>query len=149
MSGRGGNRQLEECSAGAGDLVQDCERGQAMVEFTLIFPVLFLTVLSIMQMGILYGKQLDLKGAVREGARTASIKYDAPEPAVEAENAVFAAATLIPDEDITVTVTPTPNPVWNHGDVITVTASSPWSFNIMGAVIFDGTLTKESTIRVE
>lgn len=52
------------------------ERGQAMVEFALILPVLLALLCGIIDFGWLYYNQLTLTNAAREGARYAVIHYD-------------------------------------------------------------------------
>lgn len=48
------------------------ERGQALVEFALVSPVLFLILFAIIQLGFLLGGQLGLVNAVRDTARAAA-----------------------------------------------------------------------------
>lgn len=50
----------------------DRERGQALVEFTLVAPVLLLVLFGIIQMGLLFGSQTGVVSAVRNAARYAS-----------------------------------------------------------------------------
>ena len=49
------------------------EKGQSMVEFALVFPILILLVLGIIQFGIIFSAQISLTHAAREGARAASV----------------------------------------------------------------------------
>ena len=46
-------------------------RGQSLVEFSLILPMMLLLILAIMEFGQLYQTKLTLRHAVREGARFA------------------------------------------------------------------------------
>ncbi|HSL97062.1 MAG TPA: TadE/TadG family type IV pilus assembly protein [Candidatus Deferrimicrobiaceae bacterium] len=48
------------------------ERGQALVEFTLVAPVLFLMLFAIIQLGLLFGAQNGFVNGVRDAARRAS-----------------------------------------------------------------------------
>ena len=48
------------------------EGGQALVEFTLVTPVLLLMLLAIIQSGLLFGAQNDFVNGVRDAARRAS-----------------------------------------------------------------------------
>ena len=52
------------------------ERGQAMVEFALVLPVLLALLCGIIDFGWLYYNQITLNNAAREGARYAVIHYD-------------------------------------------------------------------------
>lgn len=123
------------------------EDGQSMVEFALVIPILLLLVLTLMQLGLFYGKQLDLQSATREGARKASITLDDPESVAVTQAAVRAAASLTDDADVDVVVTPV-GP-WDHGDTVTVRATTPWSFNVMGIAVFSGDINAEAEARIE
>lgn len=46
-------------------------RGQSMVEFAIVLPILLLILLGIMEFGILFSNQLILESASREGTRYA------------------------------------------------------------------------------
>lgn len=48
-------------------------RGQALVEFALVAPLLLLILLAIVQLGFLFGAQIGLINAVREAARYGSL----------------------------------------------------------------------------
>jgi len=50
-------------------------RGQAMVEFALVLPILLLLLCGIIDFGWLYYNQITLNNAAREGARYAVIHY--------------------------------------------------------------------------
>jgi Flp pilus assembly protein TadG len=134
------SRRLARCQSAG-------ETGQSMVEFALVVPILIVVVLGIMQAGIAYGKMLDLQSATREAARKATVSIEAEDPMQETEDALFAAVALTDDEDLTWSVSPAPP--WNHGDRITVRASTPWQYNIMGVAVWSGTLRAEAQVRVE
>lgn len=48
------------------------ERGQALVEFTLVAPILFLMLFAVIQAGLLFGAQNGFVNGVRDAARRAS-----------------------------------------------------------------------------
>ena len=52
------------------------EKGQALVEFALVLPVLLMLLCGIIDFGWLYYNQITLNNAAREGARYAVIHYD-------------------------------------------------------------------------
>ena len=52
------------------------EKGQAMVEFALVLPLLLILLCGIIDFGWLYYNQITLNNAAREGARYAVIYYD-------------------------------------------------------------------------
>lgn len=49
------------------------EKGQGLVEFALILPLLLLLVLGIIQFGIIFSSQIAITNAAREGARVAAV----------------------------------------------------------------------------
>jgi len=49
------------------------DRGQSLVEFALVLPVLMLILMGIIQLGILFGAQIGLINGVREAARFGSL----------------------------------------------------------------------------
>lgn len=49
------------------------QRGQTLIEFALVFPVLALLLFGIIQFGFLYGGQIGLVNAAREAARYAAV----------------------------------------------------------------------------
>jgi Flp pilus assembly protein TadG len=118
-----------------------------MVEFALVIPILLLLILTLMQLGLFYGKQLDLQSATREGTRKASITINSDDSVATTQAAVLAATSLSDDDDVSVTVTPT-GP-WDHGETVTVTASTPWSFNVMGIAVYSGDIHAEAQTRTE
>lgn len=52
------------------------ERGQAIVEFALVLPILLALLCGIIDFGWIYYNQITLNNAAREGARYAVIHYD-------------------------------------------------------------------------
>lgn len=49
------------------------EKGQTLVEFALVLPVLLLLVMGVIQFGIIFSAQIALTNAAREGARAAAV----------------------------------------------------------------------------
>ena len=95
------------------------EKGQAMVEFALVLPVLLVLLCGIIDFGWLYYNQITLNNAAREGARYAVIHYN---PATDWKGAaesrmltslagVSSAAAIVSDpveQQITASVTASP-----------------------------------------
>jgi len=123
------------------------ERGQTLVEFALVLPLLGLLIFGIIQFGILFYTYIDLTSAAREGARKASVsRTDAN--AIKTVKATIAAATSVVD-DTADTITVTPAQPWTSGQDVEVKVTYPYSLNIMGVVIWNGTLTGDAVARVE
>ena len=52
------------------------EKGQSLVEFALLLPILLLLLLGIIQFGIIFNGQITVTSAAREGARLAAVGAD-------------------------------------------------------------------------
>lgn len=122
------------------------ERGQAMVEFAIVVPILLLLVFGIIQFGILFNHYQTLTDAVRVGARQAAVSRPLPDPTGAATARVRSAArTSLDDAKLEVEVTSS----WVQGSDVTVRATYPYEINIIGLVVKSGRLTSETTERVE
>ena len=56
--------------------IRKSEKGQALVEFALVLPILLIVLCGIIDFGWLYYNQITLNNAAREGARYAVVHYD-------------------------------------------------------------------------
>lgn len=68
-----------------GGMSMESDRGQALSEFALVTPVLFLVLFSIIQFGFLLGGQIGFSNGVREAARYASTIPNATAAQVKTE----------------------------------------------------------------
>lgn len=99
-------------------------KGQAMVEFVLVFLILVIIVLGIAQFSMILSVQIAVTNAAREGARAAAVKT----PMAEVQTIVldsigghvFRDTTITP----TVSITPSSYSGMKAGDNITVTLSN-------------------------
>ena len=125
------------------------EHGQTMAEFTLVLPVLAILLFGVIQFGIAFNNYLAVTDAVRAGARQAAVARHLPPGEREAKvrARVYASADGLDTSKLTVTVTASGG--WEPGSDVTVTASYPYSINLLGKVVKDGLLTSETTERVE
>jgi len=85
------------------------EKGQALIEFALILPVLLLLVLGMLEYGWMLNAKISVTAAAREGARASSVlgqenSSQAYTIASAAANKYMGIGTLDAD-DVTVTVT--------------------------------------------
>jgi len=122
------------------------ERGQTMVEFALIMPVLCMVLFAIIQFGILYKDYLTLTDATRVGARKAAVSRTTVDPVGLAEASVRNAASDLRQADLDVDVTAT---AWAPGADVTVEATYPYKVNVLGMVVASGRLSSSITERVE
>jgi Flp pilus assembly protein TadG len=123
------------------------EDGQAATEFALVLPILAALLLAIAQFGIVFNNYITLTDATRTGARKAAISRFVGDSGAAAVTAVKAAATNLNSSDLQVAVTSTN---WDTpGSDVTVTASYPYSVNILGWVVKSGMLTSTTKERLE
>jgi Flp pilus assembly protein TadG len=132
------------------------ERGQALIEFALVLPLFLLLLLGIVQMGTVFRDYVALTDATRVGARQAAVAMSIqPEsarvPAVIARTEK--AAVNLDKTKMTVTVEPVMidgvTSGWEQSGDVTVRATYPFKINIIGMVVFSGTLQSRTTERVE
>jgi Flp pilus assembly protein TadG len=123
------------------------ERGQAIVEFAFVIPLLLLLLLGIMQVAVTYNHYLTITDAARVGARAAAVgRFDNETPAQVEQAAIDAASDLDPNK-VNATAS---NPNWNQsGSDVTVTVSYPYSIDVLGLVVSSGTISSSITERVE
>ena len=97
-------------------------KGQAIVEFAIILPILILLLMGIIEFGLFFNTYLNITFASKEGARIASLDTNA-------SNATILASikgTMPSTTNVTLTVTPQPPRV--TGTTVTVTVSTNYTF---------------------
>ena len=122
------------------------DRGQTMVEFALVLPVLCIVLFGVIQFGLLYNNYITLTDATRVGARKAAVSRTLPGPAALAEAATRSAADGLKQADLVVTVTAA---AWSPGADVTVEATYPYDVNVLGVVVKAGLLHSKTVERVE
>ncbi|MGZ4358252.1 MAG: TadE/TadG family type IV pilus assembly protein [Gaiellaceae bacterium] len=121
------------------------EGGQAMTEMAIVLPVLCLILFAIVQLGIVFNNYVTLTDAVRAGARKAAVSRQASDPVGLSVAQVRSSAADLQQGDLSVTVT---SP-WTPGSDVTVSASYPYSINLLGLVVQSGRISSATTERVE
>jgi Flp pilus assembly protein TadG len=126
------------------------EKGQAMVEFALVLPLLILILCGILDFGWIFFHQILVNNAAREAARYSSIHlYDDgavnDDDTAAAQSAAKASSSVLPDTmRVSLTVS---------DDSVTVTVTSPTDvLTGLMAPVFGGNtvdLTATSTMRAE
>jgi Flp pilus assembly protein TadG len=95
------------------------ERGQAMVEFVIVLPLMFALVLLIAYAGIAFVRYLNVTDAAQAGARAATVaRFSAEDPCAAATQA---ASDAMNGFTISVSCSSPPGPAWQTGDQISVT----------------------------
>jgi Flp pilus assembly protein TadG len=120
------------------------DSGQAVVEFALVVGVLLFVLLAIIQFAVLYSNYVTLTDATRVGARVAAVSR-ASCPG-NTEQAVRDAASTFDQAQLNVTVTACP---WTPGGSVSVTATYPYSIDLLGLVVASGNLSSTTKERVE
>ena len=123
------------------------ESGQAMVEFALLLPMLLVLVLAIVQFGIIFNNYETLTDATRVSARQAILlRLNGGAPS-SAETVLRNAASSLTQANLKVTIAA---PSWTTpGSDVTVTATYPYSINLLGWVVANGNLTSVQVERLE
>lgn len=121
------------------------ERGQTMVEFALVIPILCVVLFGILQFGALYNDYVTLTDATRVGARRAAVSRFESSPSAAAETAMRKAASGLTASKLIVTV----NSTWKQGDPVVVEGTYPYSINLLGMVVKSGNLHSRIEERVE
>ncbi len=121
------------------------ERGQTLAEFALVLPLLGMLLFGIVQFGIAFNHYLTLTDAVRAGARKAVVSRHLSDRVGVTKAAVKNSASGLPLTDDRIEVTSS----WAPGSDVTVSASYPYSIDLLGLVVQSGDLKSVSTERVE
>jgi Flp pilus assembly protein TadG len=123
------------------------ERGQTMTELALVLPLLVVLLFGIAQFGIAFNNYLTITDAARAASRKGAVSRTISNPKGTCESAGYAAGGNLknPGTDFKVTCSSS----WLPGTDLTVTASYPFSINLMGWVVSKGQLTTTMKERVE
>jgi Flp pilus assembly protein TadG len=121
------------------------ERGQTMAEIAIVLPILIVLLFGIVQFGILFNNYVTLTDAVRAGARAAAVSRQASDPSAVATAAVRSSASDLNPSSLGISI----SSAWTPGAQVTVTATYPYSINLLGWVVSSGSLTTKSTEAVE
>jgi Flp pilus assembly protein TadG len=122
------------------------QRGQAMVEFVLVLPILLALLIGMAQAGVVYNNWVTLTDAVRAGARKAAVSRTSATRNDDVKTAVKNSAANLDQSKL---VVDTPTSTWNPGDNVTVCAHYPYSLNMILITVKTGNLNSCTTERVE
>jgi Flp pilus assembly protein TadG len=123
------------------------ERGQTLVEFAALLPVLCLLLFGIIQFGVTFHDYITVTDASRVGARKAAVSRLSGDQGTAAEAAALEAATSLDDDLVNATCD---SDDWDTpGSDVSCTVTYPYSIDVLGLVVADGTLTSVTTERLE
>jgi len=125
------------------------ERGQTIVEFAFVGPLLIVLVFAIIQFGITFNNYLTLTDAARAAARKAAVSRELGGSAAKSacETAGYNAGTNLKEPGVKFKVTC--NSSWSAGSDVTVTATYPYAIKLLDWALYDGTLSTTMKERVE
>jgi Flp pilus assembly protein TadG len=125
----------------------DNERGQTLVEFAALLPVLCLLLFGIIQFGVTFHDYITVTDASRVGARKAAVSRLGGDMGASAEAAALEAATSLDDDLVSASCD---SDDWDTpGSDVSCTVTYPYSIDVLGLVVADGTLTSVTTERLE
>lgn len=124
---------------------KNSENGQATTEFALILPLFALLLFAVVQFGIVFHDYVTITDAARAGARKAVVSRQGPSPSSATVAAVRASATNLDQSKLGVSVSSS----WQAGGDVTVAATYPYALSLLGVVVKRGTLTSQTTERLE
>jgi Flp pilus assembly protein TadG len=121
------------------------ENGQTMAEFTLVLPVLAILLFGVIQFGIVFNNYLAVTDAVRAGARQGAVSRSSSNPSGAVISRVRSSSDNLDQSKLQVSVSSS----WKKGSDVTVSASYPFSINLLGFVVKSGRISSTTTERVE
>jgi Flp pilus assembly protein TadG len=116
-----------------------------MAEFAIVLPILIVLLFGIVQFPNHFNNYVTLTDAVRAGARAAAVSRQTSNPSGIATAAVQSSAGGLNQGNLGVNISSS----WAPGTTVTVTATYPYSINLLGWVVSSGNLTTTSTEAVE
>jgi Flp pilus assembly protein TadG len=126
------------------------QKGQTMVEFALVLPLLALLLFGVIQFGVVFNNYIDLTDAVRAGARKAAVSRQTTDPSgpvgVTKQAVINSAGDITLDPNQITVTTPAG---WQPGETVTVQAAYPYSISLFGFVVASGDLHSTTSERVE
>jgi Flp pilus assembly protein TadG len=144
----------------SGGRARSAERGQSLVEFAIMLPVMLTIMVGIAEYGIVFNNYLMLTDAVRVGARQlATVRGQSTNPCLTAVTKVRASAFNLTSNNVGVTVVingttystgTCANVTLTSGTDVTLSGTYPCQITIMGATFAPNcTLRSQTTGRVE
>jgi Flp pilus assembly protein TadG len=129
------------------------ERGQSMVEFAILAPVLVLLLVGVIQVGFWFWSDIDLTSATREAGRMLASSKGDPNAVADVEaRLVQNLDSDIDPNKLKYSFSPAPaatTPLWASGTTVTLTVSYPDQLNVMGIALGDPNMTTSAQVRIQ
>jgi Flp pilus assembly protein TadG len=136
------------------------ERGQAMVEFTLIAMVLATLLLAVFQFGVTFSNYISVADAARAAARKAATQGAGPtyDPTLVTASRALAISSAEGSTGntcaakswcTTIKALSNNDNNWIAGNPVSATETAPYAISILGFKVFSGTLSHTVTMRIE
>ena len=123
------------------------EDGQTAVEFALVLPILAVLLFAIVEFGVTFHDYVTVTDASRVAARKAAVSRHLGDNGAAAEAAGENAAASLDEDAIGVDCNADD---WEEpGSDVSCTVTYPYSIDVLGWVVANGTLTSETTERLE
>ncbi len=123
------------------------EHGQTMVEFALVLPLLAVLLLAIVEFGVVFHDYVTVTDASRVGARKAAVSRFVGDSGWSAEQAALKAAENLKGPGLAADCE---SADWTRpGTDVACTVVYPYSIDLLGWVVANGTLTSKTTERLE
>lgn len=123
------------------------QKGQALVEFAIILPLLMLVVLAILEFGMMLNSYMAIENASREGARIGIIGGTD----TQIRNVIIITSPSLGVNDLTINITPVSS-IRKSGDTLVVSVKynyhliTPIISNLLNNIV---TLSAETSMRIE
>jgi Flp pilus assembly protein TadG len=129
------------------------QRGQALVEFAVLAPVLVLILVGVIQVGSWLFSDMSLSSATREAGRLLSTSKDDANITQDVKNRLVQNLDSgIDPSQVTVDYNPEPagsTPQWASGTTVTMTVTYPDQLNVMGVALGASNMTTSAQVRIQ
>lgn len=123
------------------------QKGQALVEFAIVLPIILLLVMGILQFGMMMNSYIAIQNAAREGARAGIVGCTD----TEIQNTIISTSPSLDASNLTVSITPN-GANRKSGDTLTINIS--YNYKLIVPIISSlfknvVVLTGQTSMRVE
>jgi Flp pilus assembly protein TadG len=131
----------------------DHERGQALVEFAILLPVLILLLIGVIEVGSWFWTDIDLESGTSDAGRLLAASTNDATAIQDVEGRL--AQNLDSEIDTTklqYSFSPAPaktTPLWPSGTTVTMTVTYPDQLNVLGITAGDPNMTTSAQVRIQ